>query len=212
VAPRRRGEHRGRRPAGSAATARWQSRPPHVAAAAADLSGTTNPFALLPRQRAANFGFSGALAPSFDALLRARTNAATRKKIRKKAQALANFGSVRFERATAPCEVRRVLDAFFTGTNGLRCCPSVGCDRDELRDELLNGEIFYSLREAQVVIEQWRRHYNTIRNIQTNRANLAYGRLPSMWFATTQPPYGTLMPQERAPSTASCSATGSQPT
>src|SRR6516164_7351777 len=28
-------------------------------------------------------------------------------------------------------------------------------------------------------------------NIQTNRANLAHGRLPSMWFALTQPPYGT---------------------
>src|SRR6516165_6613069 len=32
-------------------------------------------------------------------------------------------------------------------------------------------------------------------NIQTNRANLAHGRLPSMWFALTQPPYGTSMPQ-----------------
>ena len=32
-----------------------------------------------------------------------------------------------------------------------------------LRDELLNGEIFYSLREAQIVIERWRRHYNTRR-------------------------------------------------
>ena len=32
-----------------------------------------------------------------------------------------------------------------------------------LRDELLNGEIFYSLREAQIIIEQWRRHYNTVR-------------------------------------------------
>ena len=30
-----------------------------------------------------------------------------------------------------------------------------------LRDELLNGEIFYTLREAQIVIESWRRHYNT---------------------------------------------------
>jgi putative transposase len=29
--------------------------------------------------------------------------------------------------------------------------------------ELLDGEIFYSLREAQIVIESWRRHYNTIR-------------------------------------------------
>ena len=28
------------------------------------------------------------------------------------------------------------------------------------RDELLNGEIFYSLREAQILIERWRKHYN----------------------------------------------------
>jgi putative transposase len=33
----------------------------------------------------------------------------------------------------------------------------------KLRDELLNGEIFYTLREAKIVIEAWRRHYNTIR-------------------------------------------------
>ena len=32
-----------------------------------------------------------------------------------------------------------------------------------LRDELLNGEIFYTLKEAQVVIEHWRNHYNTKR-------------------------------------------------
>jgi len=32
----------------------------------------------------------------------------------------------------------------------------------KLRDELLNGENFYTLREAQVLIEQWRVHYNTI--------------------------------------------------
>ena len=35
--------------------------------------------------------------------------------------------------------------------------------RTELRDELLNGEIFYSLKEAQVVIGQWQKHYNTVR-------------------------------------------------
>ena len=29
-----------------------------------------------------------------------------------------------------------------------------------LRDELLNGEIFYSLAEARIVVESWRRHYN----------------------------------------------------
>ena len=33
----------------------------------------------------------------------------------------------------------------------------------KLRDELLNGEIFYTLREAQVIIEGWRREYNTFR-------------------------------------------------
>ena len=33
----------------------------------------------------------------------------------------------------------------------------------KLRDECLNGEIFYSLREAQVVIESWRVEYNTVR-------------------------------------------------
>lgn len=32
-----------------------------------------------------------------------------------------------------------------------------------LRDELLNGEIFYTLREAQVLIERWRVFYNTRR-------------------------------------------------
>jgi putative transposase len=33
----------------------------------------------------------------------------------------------------------------------------------KLRDELLNGEIFTTLYEAKVLIECWRRHYNTIR-------------------------------------------------
>jgi transposase InsO family protein len=30
-------------------------------------------------------------------------------------------------------------------------------------DERLNGEIFYTLKEAQVLIEKWRREYNTFR-------------------------------------------------
>ena len=33
----------------------------------------------------------------------------------------------------------------------------------KLRDELLNGELFYMLLEAQVMIEQWRHRYNTKR-------------------------------------------------
>ena len=43
-----------------------------------------------------------------------------------------------------------------------------------LRDELLNGEMFYTLREAQVVIESWRRHDNRVRP----HASLGY-RAPS---------------------------------
>jgi len=30
----------------------------------------------------------------------------------------------------------------------------------KFRDELLNGEIFYTLTEARVLVERWRRHYN----------------------------------------------------
>jgi putative transposase len=33
----------------------------------------------------------------------------------------------------------------------------------KLRDELLNGEIFYTLKEAKVMIERWRQEYNTVR-------------------------------------------------
>ena len=65
-------------------------------------------------------------------------------------------------------ELRRWLAQLGTGTlyiepgspweNGY--CESFN---GKLRDECLNGEIFYSLKEAQVVIEQWRVEYNTRR-------------------------------------------------
>jgi transposase InsO family protein len=44
----------------------------------------------------------------------------------------------------------------------------------KLRDELLNGEIFYTLAEAKILIEAWRRHYNTKRP----HSSLGY-RLPA---------------------------------
>ena len=34
----------------------------------------------------------------------------------------------------------------------------------KLRDELLNREVFYTLAEAKVLIEQWRKEYNQIRS------------------------------------------------
>lgn len=33
----------------------------------------------------------------------------------------------------------------------------------KLRNELLNGEIFYTLNEAKIIIERWRHHYNHVR-------------------------------------------------
>ena len=63
----------------------------------------------------------------------------------------------------------------------------------KLRDGLLNGEIFYSLKEARVVIEGWRRHYHTIRP----HSSLAY-RPPSpealVWPATQPGPASPATP------------------
>ena len=39
-------------------------------------------------------------------------------------------------------------------------CESINA---RLRDEFLNGEVFYTLKEAQIIIEKWRKHYNTKR-------------------------------------------------
>ena len=37
------------------------------------------------------------------------------------------------------------------------------CTHETLRDAMLNGEIFYTLAEARIIIERWRVHYNTKR-------------------------------------------------
>ena len=57
----------------------------------------------------------------------------------------------------------------------------------KLRDELLAREIFYDLREAKVLIENWRRYYNTVRP----HSSLGY-RPPApetILPATFTPPY-----------------------
>jgi len=36
-----------------------------------------------------------------------------------------------------------------------------------LRDELLDGEVFYTLREAEIVIESWRRHSTPFRSLRS---------------------------------------------
>jgi transposase InsO family protein len=39
---------------------------------------------------------------------------------------------------------------------------SIESFNSKLRDERLNREIFYTLKEAKIVIEGWRKHYNAI--------------------------------------------------
>ena len=56
-----------------------------------------------------------------------------------------------------------------------KCCRSCrGCD------ELLDREIFYTLKEAKVLIERWRREYNTV------RPHSALGGLSSQEFLRAQ--------------------------
>jgi transposase InsO family protein len=57
----------------------------------------------------------------------------------------------------------------------------------KLRDELLNGEIFYSLQEAKVLIEMWRKHYNRVRP----HSSLGY-RPPAPEAIAAGPPCATL--------------------
>jgi transposase InsO family protein len=61
----------------------------------------------------------------------------------------------------------------------------------KLRDEFLNGEIFYSLKEVQVLAERWRIHYNTVRphsslgykppapEARLSKANAEHGKVES---------------------------------
>ncbi len=55
----------------------------------------------------------------------------------------------------------------------------------KLRDELLNWEIFYTLREAKVLIERWRNEYNTRRP----HSSLGY-RPPAPETVAAVPPLG----------------------
>jgi transposase InsO family protein len=64
-----------------------------------------------------------------------------------------------------------------------------------LRDEFLNGEIFYTLQEAKVLIEAWRRQYNTIRP----HSSLGY-RPPAPEVLLGPPPPAAL--KSAAPATA----------
>ena len=69
----------------------------------------------------------------------------------------------------------------------------------KLRDELLNAEVFNTLAEARVLIEQWRVHYNTVRphsslNYRPPAPDVVLARAP---VALTRPDPGGSPPQDR---------------
>ncbi len=66
----------------------------------------------------------------------------------------------------------------------------------KLRDEFLNGEIFYSLKEVQVLAERWRIHYNTVRP----HSSLGYKPpAPAAQTGGTNTGHGKVESQERLP-------------
>jgi transposase InsO family protein len=62
----------------------------------------------------------------------------------------------------------------------------------KLRDELLNGEIFYTLREAKVLLERWRQYYNRKRP----HSSLGYRPPAPEAIVPVPPASATLQPAE----------------
>ncbi len=78
-------------------------------------------------------------------------------------------------------------------------CRRLGISEQKLRDELLNCEIFYTPKEAQVLIEQWRRHYNTIRRHSALGYRPPAPALPDTNvpdYAVPPPPHGGWQPRQ----------------
>jgi putative transposase len=66
----------------------------------------------------------------------------------------------------------------------------------KLRDEFLNGEIFYSMKELRVLAERWRLHYNTVRP----HSSLGYRPpAPETWLNTTGKGHGEVETAARFP-------------
>jgi transposase InsO family protein len=80
----------------------------------------------------------------------------------------------------------------------------------KLRDEFLNGEIFYSLKETQILCESWRVHYNTVRP----HSSLGYRPpAPEAWQTEINQGHGDVETATRFPHlhTPDCDGTTNQP-
>ncbi len=66
----------------------------------------------------------------------------------------------------------------------------------KLRDEFLNGELFYSMKELRVLAERWRVHYNTVRP----HSSLGYRPpAPEAWLTLTNKGRGEMETAPRFP-------------
>ena len=66
----------------------------------------------------------------------------------------------------------------------------------KLRDEFLNGEIFYSMKELRVLVEHWRVHYNTVRP----HSSLGYKPpAPAVWLNEASQGHGKVESKKRLP-------------
>ncbi len=66
----------------------------------------------------------------------------------------------------------------------------------KMRDEFLNGEIFYSLKEVRVLAERWRVYFNTERP----HSSLGYRPpAPSAWQAEASQQHGKVESKKRFP-------------
>jgi CelD/BcsL family acetyltransferase involved in cellulose biosynthesis len=75
--------------------------------------GMDNPMLQAPHRVSASRSYSGELQSDFEALLKQRMGANSRKKLRQKERQLAALGPVAFQRPRTPTEIDRVLAAFF---------------------------------------------------------------------------------------------------
>jgi putative transposase len=65
-----------------------------------------------------------------------------------------------------------------------------------LRDEFLNGEIFYSIKELRVQAERWRVHYNNVRLHLPLRYKPP---APEAWLTSTDKGHGKVESKKRLP-------------
>ncbi|MCF8476502.1 MAG: GNAT family N-acetyltransferase [Pseudolabrys sp.] len=160
-------------------------------------AGAGNPFARLPRQSSPSLGHSGALMPDFDALLAARTNGQTRKKMRKKERTLAGFGEVRFQQVTGEADIRAALAVFFEQkSTRMRALglPDVFSAPDVR--QFVEAATTASTADGDYVIELYSLTLDGV-IIATMGGVVADGRFSAMFSSIVNGQYGTESPGEQ---------------